>query len=61
MGMVVMLPSRMETVLEPVKPPGTPVEMPVGGPVVGVGAEMACEKWVLSEASVDDSAALVAT
>lgn len=43
LGMVEMLPSRMETVLVPVKPPVTPVEIPVGGPVVGVAALIACE------------------
>jgi len=43
LGMVEILPSRIETVLEPVKPPGTPVLMPAGGPVVGVAAEIACE------------------
>lgn len=42
-GMVEMLPSRIDTVFEPVKPPGMPVLIPVGGPVVGVAALIPCE------------------
>ncbi len=36
LGMVLMLPSKILRVLLPVNPPGTPVLIPVGGPVVGV-------------------------
>ena len=42
-GIVLILPSRTDLVLEPVKPPGTPVLIPVGGPVVGLAAVMPCE------------------
>lgn len=59
LSMVVMRPSRTLVVPVPVNPPGRPDEMPVGGPVVGVGAVMACEYLVRMEARLADPAASV--